>query len=82
MPIPRLVPWMFSIGMMVLAAGVVSGQNYPTKPIRMLTAGFGGGSDFATRLVAQGLSTSLGQQVIVDSRVGGVIIADIAAKCS
>jgi tripartite-type tricarboxylate transporter receptor subunit TctC len=66
--------------MMVLGAGIVSAQNFPTKPIRLLTAQLGGGSDFAARIVAQALSPNLGQQVIVDNRVGGVIIADIAAK--
>jgi tripartite-type tricarboxylate transporter receptor subunit TctC len=55
-------------------------QDWPTKPLRMLTAELGGGSDLSARLIAQGLSGGLGQQVIVDNRVGGVIIADIAAK--
>ena len=61
-----------------LAAG--SEQGFPTKPLRMLTAEPGGGSDLLARVVAQGLSSSLGQQVVVDNRVGGVIIAELAAK--
>ncbi len=44
---------------------------YPAKPIRIITSGAGGGSDFAARLIAQGLTTSLGQQVIVENRGGG-----------
>ncbi len=48
----------------------------------MLTAELGGGSDLAARLISQGLSETIGQQVIVDNRVGGIIIADIAAKAS
>ena len=48
----------------------------------MLSAGLGGGSDVAARLIAQGLSESLGQPVVVDTRVGGIIIADIAAKAA
>ncbi len=30
--LPRLVVWMFSVGMMVLGVDVVSGQNYPNYP--------------------------------------------------
>src|SRR5262245_12436529 len=73
------------IGGFILAAACVSSacaQNYPTRALRMLSAGAGGGSDVAARLIAQGLSESLGQPVVVDTRVGGVIIADIAAKAA
>ena len=67
---------------LVASAGTVQGAEpaWPTKPLRMLTAELGGGSDLSARLIATGLSGTIGQQVIVDNRVGGVIIADIAAK--
>ena len=55
-------------------------QSYPARPIRLLTAGAGGGSDIAARVIAQELSAKLGQPVVVDTRVGGVIIAEIAAR--
>jgi len=64
----------------VEAPSTGSGQAYPAKPLRMLTAEPGGGSDLAARLIAHGLSASLGQQVVVDNRVGGIIIAELAAK--
>ena len=64
----HVVVWMFSFGIFFPGAGVVCGQDYPNKPIRMVTAGIGGGTDFAARIVAQGLTASLGQQVIVDNR--------------
>ena len=67
---------------MLLGGGALQGQTYPTKTLRMLSAGAGGGSDVAARLIAQGLSESLGQQVVVDTRAGGIIIADIAAKAA
>ena len=57
-------------------------QNWPAKPLRMLTAELGGGSDLSARLIAAGLSGTIGQQVIVDNRVGGVIIAETAAKAA
>jgi tripartite-type tricarboxylate transporter receptor subunit TctC len=70
----RLKVWLLPFGMMVLGMGMgtVSGQDYPTKPIRVLTSPPGGGSDFVSRLIAQGLSSALGQQVIVENRPGGV----------
>jgi len=52
-------------------------QGYPDKPIRMLTSEAGGGSDFVARLLAQGMTTHLGQRVVVDNR--GIIAAEIAA---
>ena len=61
-------------------ASTSSAQPYPAKPIRLLTAEVGGGSDFTARLLAQRLTENLGQQIVVDNRTGGVIIGDIASK--
>jgi len=60
----------------------VNGQTYPSKPIRIVTAGVGGGSDFASRLIAQAISAPLGQQVIVDNRAAGVIPGEIVSRSS
>ncbi len=68
----------FSIGLTVLGASVASGQDYPTRPIRILTGAAGGSADFSSRQIAQGLTASLGQQVIVDNR--SVVATDIVAK--
>ena len=46
-------------------------QGYPNKVVRIVTAEPGGGNELAARLISQGLTTSLGQQVIVESRGGG-----------
>ena len=53
-------------------------QAYPATHVRIITAAAGGGSDFATRLIAGPLGAALGQQVIVENR--GLLAADIAAK--
>ena len=45
-------------------------QDYPAKPIRIITAEAGGGADLLSRIVAQGITTPLGQPVIVDFRGG------------
>ena len=57
----------------VLRAGMVAGQDYPNKPVRIVTAAAGGGSDFTARLIAQGISGPLGQPVIVDNRGSGIL---------
>ncbi len=61
-----------NIGMLawVFAAMPVYCQNFPSHPVRVVTGGVGGGSDFTLRLIAQGLVKPLGQQVIVDNRGG------------
>lgn len=61
------------------SGGMAFGQDYPSKPVRIITAPAGGGNDFVARLVARGISGPLGQQVIVDNRPT-VLIADIVAK--
>jgi tripartite-type tricarboxylate transporter receptor subunit TctC len=56
------------------AAGPLSAQDYPVRPIRFVTAAVGGGIDFTARLLAAGLTERLNQQVIVDNR-GGTNVA-------
>jgi len=52
-------------------------QEYPNRPVRIVTASPGGGNDYLARIVAPPLGTALGQQVIVDNRasrlVGGIV---------
>ena len=58
-------------------------QEYPAKQVRLvLPFPPGGGSDIIARVVAQKLTGSLGQPVIVDNRAGasGNIAAEIVAK--
>jgi len=55
------------LGLVVPAA---QGQGYPTKPVRLVTGGAGGGSDFTSRIIAQELTKAFGQQVIVENRGG------------
>ena len=69
----RLCVWMFSVSALLSGAGAASGQRYPNKPIRIVTSGVGGSGDFTARVIAQGLTASMGHQVIVDNRPSGII---------
>ena len=69
---------MISVGMMVLDVAISSAQDYPNKPIRIVTSGVGGGNDLMTRTIAQGITSPLGQPVIVDNRPSGVIGETVA----
>jgi tripartite-type tricarboxylate transporter receptor subunit TctC len=52
-------------------AGTVAAQGYPSRPVRIVTSGVGGGSDFTARRVAEGITAALGQPVVVENRGGG-----------
>ena len=54
------------------AAAPVSAQDYPARTVTLVVPyPPGGGVDVLARVVAEKLSGALGQQVIVDNRVGG-----------
>ena len=61
----------------------LSAQDYPNKPVR-LVVGFapGGGTDVFARIIANEMTKSFGQQVIVDNRSGanGVVAATQVAR--
>ena len=73
----------------LLAAPLVSGttfaQDYPTRSIRMVVPfAPGGGTDFSARTIAQSMTDSFGQTVIVDNKPGAAtnIGAEIVAKAA
>ena len=65
---------------LLMAAGAGNAQDFPSKAVRIVASEAGGSGDFVARLVAQGLTGSFGQQVVVDNRGGGVVAGDVVAK--
>ena len=66
-----------------LLALPAAAQTLPSKPVRIIVVyPLGGTSDAVTRLLAEKLSVSLGQQVLVENRggAGGAIGMDAMAK--
>ena len=65
------------------ASAVHAGTDWPTHPIRILVGfGAGGGTDVATRIIADPLGEVLGQRIVVENKAGagGTIAADAIAK--
>ncbi|MFS0757818.1 tripartite tricarboxylate transporter substrate binding protein BugD [Noviherbaspirillum sp. 1P10PC] len=68
-----------------LVAGAASAQTYPSKPMTMVIPfAAGGPTDVVGRLIAQSMSKTLGQQVIVENTVGagGTIAATRVARAA
>ncbi len=67
---------MVTVGvLMTIAGAAIAQQDYPNKPIRIITPyAPGGGTSILARLIGQKLTESWGQSVIVDNRPGGSTI--------
>ena len=79
----RVAVSVISVVMTMVGTATVCAQNYPTKLVRIVTSGAGGGGDLVARIIARSLTTSSGQQAIVDNRGGSVVIpAELVAKAA
>ena len=60
-----------AIACALMSAANTWAQAWPNKPIRMVVPlAPGGGTDIASRVVANYLSEALGQQVIIENKLG------------
>jgi len=72
-------------GALLLTAGAVFAADYPSRPLRMIVPFQpGGASDFVGRIIQPKLSQELGQNIVVENRVGasGYIGVEVAAKAT
>src|SRR5687767_684168 len=72
--------WLFVIAVL---AGTVQAQDFPNRSVRLVVPfAAGGSSDTVSRLIANKMTASLGQPVVVENRpgAGGNIGADSVAK--
>ena len=69
----------------VLSFGGAQAQDYPTRPITLIVPySAGGGNDVLARIVAEKMSKSLGQQIVIENKggAGGSIATRQVAKAT
>ena len=81
---PRLAAALsLASGVLVPSCNGVLAADFPSRPLRIVTAAAGGTSDTTARLIARSLTRTLGQQVLVDNRGGnGVIPGQAVAQAA
>ena len=62
-----------SVVLASVGIGTACAQDYPNRPIRIVTATPGGGNDFLARIIAPALTKALGQNVLVDNRASRLV---------
>jgi tripartite-type tricarboxylate transporter receptor subunit TctC len=67
--------------LLVAGMSLALGEDFPVRPIRILASEPGGSNDFVARPIAQGLTVSLNQNVVVENRPG-IIAAESVSKAS
>jgi tripartite-type tricarboxylate transporter receptor subunit TctC len=76
--------WLLAAAFVLCAAGA-SAQDYPSRPITLIVPyAAGGGNDVMARIVAEKMSRSLGQQIVIENKggAGGSIATRQIAKAA
>jgi tripartite-type tricarboxylate transporter receptor subunit TctC len=73
---------LLSLLLWTAAAAPAFSQDYPTRPLRLVTGAAGGGNDFVTRVIAQGLAARFGKPAVVDNRASGVLEGEVVARAT
>src|SRR5205809_448255 len=79
----NLLRCLLGLALAVSVPAIGAAQKFPDRPVKMVV-GFsaGGGTDVVARIVAQKMSESLGQTVVVENRPGasGLIAVEAVTK--
>jgi tripartite-type tricarboxylate transporter receptor subunit TctC len=78
-----LIAWAAAFGLAAMQAAAA--QDYPERPITLVVPyAAGGGNDVMARLVAEKMSKTLGQQIVIENRggAGGSIATRMVAKAA
>ena len=76
---------LFMAALAVLGATAAGAQDYPTRPITLVVPyAAGGGNDVMARIVAERMSRTLGQQIVIENKggAGGSIATRQIAKAA
>jgi tripartite-type tricarboxylate transporter receptor subunit TctC len=79
----KLPQFWFILATLVVCFGQAAAQDYPRKPVRIVVPYAAGGlPDTMTRIVAQRLVETFGQQFVVDNRpgAGGIAACELVAR--
>ena len=72
-----------TLASITLAAPADAAENYPTRPIKLLVPFTpGGGTDILARTIAEKMTESMGQPVVVENRPGGntIVASELVAQ--
>ena len=70
------------IAVLLACIGAAQAQNFPARPLRIFTVEAGGALDITTRSIAQVMSLSLGQSILVENRPSGSRPEDTVIKAA
>src|SRR5262245_33717229 len=78
----RTVAIVSALTAMTPAITLAAGDDYPTRPIRIICSEPGGSNDFLARIVAPALSNALKQSVVIENRPSRLVPVVTAAAAS
>jgi tripartite-type tricarboxylate transporter receptor subunit TctC len=82
MLISRFIIGTVTLGILLAGTGYSCAQNYPSRPVRIVTGAPASSAEFAARMLAQGITAPLGQPVVVEPHPSGgaTIFGEIVAR--